>query len=189
VIGKVNVPCFLPVSFFPTALGTRTATLRIVTNDPTQATIDIQLTGVGTPALPAPPLPPPSSFTDVSGLWGNPAEPGWALGISHHKFSPATNVLPTDGLVAYWTTFDTTGQPVWFVLRDGTWTDSLNYTGGVIHRFTGSPFTGPYLQSQLTDTVVGSGSLTFTDSNTGTLNFTINGFAGSKPITKNPFNF
>jgi hypothetical protein len=187
ILNPQNVPCQLAVHFTPTALGTRTAIMRITSNDPTQPVFDLPLTGVGTPAIAAPAPPPPMGFTDITGLWGVATEPGWALSIYHHALA-ILGPSATDAVIAFWETYDTTGQAVWFELKDGRWSDQFTYTGNV-HRFTGSPFTGPYVQSQLVDTIVGTATLHFTDGNTGTLNFSINGFTGVKSITRNPFAF
>lgn len=186
ILNPANLPCQLPLTFAPTTTGVRVATLRITTNDPGRPTIDIPLTGVGTPAVITPP-PPVVSFADVSGIWGTPGETGWALAIAHNKLGTATSA-PSDAVLAWWESFDTTGQPIWFQLRDGQWPDAQTWTGNV-HRYTGSPFTGPYAQGQRVDTIVGTATLNFTSTGTGTLTFTINGFGGTKTMTRNPFVF
>ena len=175
--------CGLGINFVPTGEGLRTATIHLVTNDPANPVIDIQLSGVGTPAPTPAPTPTPTpvvSADDFTDLWGSAAgEQDWNLSINHHKAT-------TDALVAVWHTHDVDGSDMWLELKDGHWTDGLTFTGN-LHRLRGTPFSLPDDPNQFTDTVVGTATLTFTDAANGTLSYTVNGITGSKPISRVTF--
>jgi hypothetical protein len=126
--------------------------------------------------------PPVASFADFTGLWGTATEPGWSLGITHHKFATLT-AAATDGLVAFWHTFDATGLDMWLELKNGHWTDALTYTG-TLYRSSGTPFSLPFDPAQSVDVVAGSGTLVFTDQTHGTFSYYVGGTAGSKTITR-----
>jgi len=171
--------CGLGLNFVPTGEGLRTATLHIVSNDPANPVIDIELSGEGTPA-PPPPTPTPTpvvSAADFTDLWGSAAgEQDWNLSVNHHKAT-------TDALVAVWHTHDVDGSDMWLELKDGHWTDALTFTGN-LHRLKGTPFSLPDDPNRFTDTVVGTATLTFADAANGTLSYTVNGITGSKPISR-----
>jgi hypothetical protein len=171
--------CNLGINFAPTAAGTRTATLRITTNDPLRPVVDIALSGVATAGPTPTPTPAPTpiaSSADFTDLWGAAAEADWSLSINHHKAT-------TDALVAVWHTHDVDGSDMWLELKDGHWTDGLTFTGN-LHRLKGTPFSLPDDPNRFTDTVVGTATLTFTDFANGTLSYTVNGITGSKSISR-----
>jgi hypothetical protein len=172
--------CNLGLDFLPTTVGSRSATLRITSNDPVRPNVDIALSGEGTPgATPPPPPPPPPpivSDADFSDLWGSPGQTDWSLEITHHKAT-------TDVLLAFWHTYDVDGRDMWVELKDGHWVDGLTYTGKV-HRSRGAAFSAPDDPNLFIDSIVGTATLSFTDSANGTLTFTVNGTSGSKQITR-----
>jgi hypothetical protein len=171
--------CLLGIDFVPTALGLRTATLRLTTNDPANPVVDIALSGMGTPGVAPPPPPPITSATDFGDLWGNASEPAWTLGITHHKST-------TDLLIAVWHTYDVDGRAIWFELKDGHWVDAMTYTG-TVHQPLGPAFSSPYDPALVVDVVAGTATLTFTDAANGTLSYSVNGISGSRAITRLPF--
>jgi hypothetical protein len=179
LINSSNLPCNLPILFLPTDVGTRTATLRITSNDPAKPVVDIALTGVGTPGAPPAPPPPIVSAADFSDVWTVANEANRSIQITHHKFS-------TDALVAFWHTYDVDGKDMWLELTDGKWTDSLTFTGN-LHRSTGTAFSLPDNAAQDTDVVVGTATFTFTDANNGTFTYDVNGTKGSFAITRFAF--
>jgi len=77
--------------------------------------------------------PPPRPLTDYSGLWWNPLESGW--GLSLHQ-----NALRS--LFGAWFVYGAGGEPEWYTLQGGQWTDSTTWSG-VIYRTTGPFFAGP----------------------------------------------
>lgn len=177
----VNNACQLGINFLPMAVGVRAATLHFTTNDPANPVFDLPLTGTGTLAAPPPPPPPPLivSLADMTDLWGTATEPAWSLSITHHKST-------TDLLVAFWQTYDVNGVATWFELKDGHWVDSLTFTA-TVHQPLGPPFAAPYDPALVSDVVVGTATLSFSDVSNGTFTYTVNGVSASKVITRTPF--
>jgi hypothetical protein len=66
--------------------------------------------------------------TDVTDLWYNPAESGWGLSLVQHG----------DNVFGVWYTYDTDGQPLWFVVPGVQFTSPGNFNGKVYST------TGPY---------------------------------------------
>jgi hypothetical protein len=123
----------------------------------------------------APSSGPAYDFTD---LWWNPNESGWGLNLIQHA----------NGVVfAIWYTYDATGKMTWYHMPNGTWTDSMTYTG-TLYAVAGPAFSNPTFSSSLVKrTAVGTASLTFTSASSGTWSYSIDGVSGSKPITRLSF--
>jgi hypothetical protein len=59
---------------------------------------------------------------------------------------------------------------------------------GTLYRTVGPPIDmSPWDPARVTPIAVGSVSLTFTEANSGTLAYTVDGISGSKPITRQAF--
>jgi photosystem II stability/assembly factor-like uncharacterized protein len=109
--------------------------------------------------------------------WGGDAQNGWGIAINQQYRT----------LFSVWYTYDPAGRTVWYVVPGGTWTAANVFTGPA-YRTTGSPWAGaPYNPAALVAQPVGSVTFTFTDINTGVMSYTIDGVAGSKPISRQPF--
>src|SRR5258708_2919415 len=112
------------------------------------------------------------------GLWLKTpfeSESGWGLNIVHQG-----NIL-----FATWFTYDTDGSGMWLIVSNAPRGNNGSYSG-TLYRTTGpgfnaAPFTsiGP---SNYTE--VGSITLSFSDANTGTMSYTVNGVAQTKPIAR-----
>ena len=181
----LNPTCQINVSFRPSALGVRSASVTVATSDPANPIVTIPLSATGVVAPPPPPPVPAVSAAYFTDLWWNPAEPAWSLNIVHHKPLFVGDVA-SDAVIATWNTFNANATPTWVTLSSGKWTSPLTYTG-VLHQTTGSYFGIPYLPGQAVDSVVGSATLTFTDANNGTLVYTLSGITSSRSITRKPF--
>lgn len=119
----------------------------------------------------------PFPLVDYTDHWWNPQELGWGISIMQHT---------SDRIFAVWFVYDQAGQPVWYTLQPGQWTYSFPvavYTGP-IYKTTGPYFGGPFDVSKMAIAQVGSGTFTFTDSNTGTFSYTVEGISDTKPITR-----
>lgn len=77
--------------------------------------------------------PPPRPLTDYSGLWWNLQESGW--GLSLHQSS-------SHAVFGAWFIYNAEGQPEWYTLQGGRWTDSTTWKG-TVYRTTGPFFAGP----------------------------------------------
>jgi hypothetical protein len=117
--------------------------------------------------------PPTSSY---QGLWLNPDEAGWGMTITQHN----------DMVFSALGTYDQAGQPIWYVMSGCP--ISGNGCTGDIYQFSGG--TSPALPWTGAGNVVarvGTGTLTFTDADNGTLSVVIEGASGSKVITRTVF--
>jgi hypothetical protein len=116
---------------------------------------------------------------NYEGLWWNsPAESeaGWGINFTHQG----------NTIFVTWFTYDLAGKARWLVM-----TSSLTSTGvykGTLFQDTGPPFNSvPFNPTQVRGSAVGTGTLTFTDLNTGTFAYTVNGITQTKSITRQVF--
>ena len=115
---------------------------------------------------------PTFDFTDL--WWSGPSQDGWGLNLVQH---------PSKILFGVWYTYDTSGNRTWFNFSDGSWTQTNVYTG-TLYSVTGPPQSGTFDPSLVRRTPVGSVTLTFTDANNATFNWTVNGASGTKTIAR-----
>ena len=114
---------------------------------------------------------------NYSDIWWTPSESGWGLSIVQG---------PTNLLFAAWFVYDASGKPTWYTLQPGEWTyvgRGSAYTGPV-YKTTGPYFGGPFNPAQVGITQVGTGTLSFRDSGSGTFGYTIDGVTGTKAIVR-----
>ena len=117
---------------------------------------------------------PSSAAPNFGGLWwAAPAgsEPGWALQLTHQG----------DIIVATLSTYDLNGK-AWWVTMAAVKAVPNTYTG-TFFETRGPPLGAPFDPTKVTNTPVGTGTLTFTDSRSGTLTYTLNGVTQTKAIT------
>ncbi len=121
-------------------------------------------------------VPPP--VLNFQGLWyRGEIESGWGVNVAHQG----------DILFVTWFTYDTDGTQMWLVASDVRRTTGNTYTGP-LYRTTGPAFNAvPFNPSQIGVTPVGTVTLSFTDTNNGTFNYTVNGISQSKPIIRQVF--
>lgn len=114
-----------------------------------------------------------ASPSALTGLWGNQSESGWG----------ATLTQQYDVIFVAMYTYDGAGNPVWYVASNcavsgaGCQGDLYKVTGGSMPTVT-------WNGNNKVVTAVGTITLVFTDNDTGTMNYTINGAPGSKAITR-----
>jgi hypothetical protein len=118
-----------------------------------------------------------ASQIDYTDLWWNPAESGWGLNLIQHA---------SRNIFGVWYTYGLDGKRTWYVIPGGTWLNNNTFRGD-IYATTGMPPTQGFDPNRVTRTVVGTGTLTFSDANTGTFAFSINGVTGTKAISRQPF--
>jgi hypothetical protein len=127
-------------------------------------------------------LQPPSGGPQIpvvnySDMWWNPAEPGWGMTITQR---------PSGLLLATWFVQDANGKPIWYTLEPGVWTSESMFVGP-IYRTDGPYFAGAYAPSNLHQTAVGTGTLTFQQFDNGRFTFDVDGVSGIKEITRFAF--
>ena len=107
------------------------------------------------------------SATNYQGLWWatGGAESGWGINFAHQA----------DTIFATWFTYDTSGN-AWWLSMTAIKTANGVYSG-TLYRTNGPAFNSvPFNPMQVTQTPVGSGTLTFTGPATGNFTYTVTGF-------------
>lgn len=117
-----------------------------------------------------------TSPSPLTGLWFNPAEPGWGISITQHGGT----------IFAAWYTYDASGNPLWLVMPDCP--IGGNACTSDLYRVTaGRPLTTAWSGANPQRTIVGTATLSFTDNDHGSLRFTLNGVSGTKAIVRQVF--
>jgi hypothetical protein len=114
--------------------------------------------------------------TDYSGLWGNVSESGWGVALTRQY----------DVMFATVYSYDANGNAKWYVASNCPIVDN-GCRGTLYTVIGGSPLTTTWNGANKVVTDVGTLNLTFTDANTGSMSFTLNGSSSSKSITRQIF--
>lgn len=120
------------------------------------------------------PLPRIASQPNLTGLWSAPGEDGWGLSLSHQG----------EVLFPAWYTYDAAGRPIWFLVSGAARQADGSYLGDV-YRFDGTPFSlinGA--QANQPGVIVGTARFTLLDSGAMRFDYTVNGIAQSKTVTR-----
>jgi hypothetical protein len=116
-----------------------------------------------------------TSDRNVQGLWWavGGTESGWGINFAHQG----------DVIFATWFTYETTGKAWWLSMTANK--ISPNVYAGTLYQTHGPPFNAaPFNPSGVVRTSPGSGLLTFTDANSGQFEYTVNGKAQTKTLTR-----
>ena len=117
------------------------------------------------------------NFTDLWYRAPAESEPGWGVSLTHQS----------DVLFAAWFTYDSTGRGMWVVGSRLERTTGNSFTGP-LYRTTGPAFSAnPWNPAGVVATQVGTATFAFTDSSSGTFNYTVEGITQSKAITRQGF--
>jgi lysyl endopeptidase len=117
--------------------------------------------------------------TNYGGLWWNdPAgsEAGWGINFAHQG----------DIIFATWFTYDQTGSALWMVMTAYKLAEGV-YSGGISTSTGPSYASVPFNPSRVTRAQVGTGTLTFSDPNNGSFEYTVTGITQNKSITHEIF--
>jgi hypothetical protein len=116
---------------------------------------------------------------NFGGLWWNaPArsQSGWGINFAHQG----------DTIVATWFTFGLDGKPLWLVVSAPKTADKVY--SGKLFTGTGPAFNAvPFDPTKVISTEVGTATFTFTDGNSATFSYNVNGIAQTKQITREIF--
>lgn len=115
--------------------------------------------------------------TDFTDLWWNPAESGWGMNLIQH---------PSRNIFGVWYTYRPDRKAIWYVIPGVTWISS-NVFFATVYETSGPAQTGAFDPGRVRVDPVGFVLFTFTDANNGTFAYSIDGIAGTKPITRQPF--
>lgn len=111
-----------------------------------------------------------------TGLWWNENESGWGMSLTQQGSI----------VFAAWYAYDSIGKPIWYVISScpvvGT-----GCTGDIYSVVGGTAPTTTWNGNGKVVTKIGTGAMVFSDMNTGTFNFTLNGIDGKKNITRQIF--
>ena len=109
------------------------------------------------------------------GLWIRASESGWGINFTHQGSL----------LFATWFTYDVDGKGMWLVMSQGTQTGAARFEGD-LYRTTGPGFDSANFTPITTSnyTRVGALTATFSDVNTGSVTYTVNGVTQTKPIAR-----
>jgi hypothetical protein len=128
-----------------------------------------------------PDFAPVHNYQDL--WWAVPAgsEAGWGINLTHQG----------DTIFATWFTYDQDRTPMWLVVTANNISPGI-YSGTQVFRLTGPPFNSVPFPPQgtpggATGISVGTAKFTFTDGNTGTFTYTVNGITQTKNITRELF--
>jgi pseudomonalisin len=117
-----------------------------------------------------------TNYTDM--WWASPAESesGWGINLAHES----------NTIFATWFTYDLTGKAMWLVATASQ--SGPNVYSGDLLRTTGPPFNSvPFNGANVAHTTVGSATFTFSNGNSATFSYTVNGISQVKPITRQIF--
>jgi YVTN family beta-propeller protein len=111
--------------------------------------------------------------------WASPAgtESGWGVNVTHQG----------DTLFVTWFTYGPDGKGMWLVGSSVNRTSEGIYSGP-LYRMIGPPWNASaWNAAAVTPTQVGSVTLSFSDANSGTFAYTVNGISQAKPIERQVF--
>jgi murein DD-endopeptidase MepM/ murein hydrolase activator NlpD len=117
-----------------------------------------------------------ASLTNFQDLWWNPAESGWGINLAHQG----------EILFATWFTYGTGGRGQWLVGPEVRREPTGEYRGR-LYRTTGRPFNLINGAFTTANADVGTVTLTFSDGEHARLDYTLDGIAQSKDITRQVF--
>lgn len=114
--------------------------------------------------------------TPMTGLWWNASESGWGMSLTQQGST----------VFAAWYTYDQSGAPSWLVMSNCAVVGSG--CSGDIYSVSGGSAPGvAWNGAGKVVTKVGSGTLAFTDDDSGTFSYTLNGVSGTKNIARQIF--
>jgi hypothetical protein len=83
--------------------------------------------------------------------------------------------------------YDAAGKPTWFVMPDGQWSNPYGSYTGALYRPHGTPYYAFDSAGFRAGSPVGTATLTFSDLDHATLDYTIDGVSGHKKIMRQLF--
>jgi len=105
--------------------------------------------------------------------WAGVSENGWGLSLVQHG----------NTLAAGWYYYGSAGQPTWTIMAGCNWNTSFTSCTGNLYNSTGA-WLGDYTAASFVQNPVGTATFTFSDTNNGTLQYTVNGVSGTKIISQ-----
>ncbi len=116
------------------------------------------------------------SSNPMSGLWWNANESGWGVNLTQQGAT----------VFAAWYTYDSAGAPAWYVMSSCAVVGS-GCSGEIYNVIGGTPPGVAWNGAGKVVSKAGNGSFAFSDANTGTFSYTLNGATTTKSITRQVF--
>ncbi len=118
---------------------------------------------------------PASPMQDM--WWAGAVENGWGMSVVQHR----------DTLFSVIYAYDAAGKPIWYVIPGGVWNEAKTVFTGPLYLPTGTPYSAYDASKLLVNAPVGNATITFGSASKGTLDYTINGVSGRKPLSRQAF--
>lgn len=134
----------------------------------------------GDPITPPPPPAPVVSAFDATDLWVTAGQDGWGLNLTHHKSG-------SDGVFGVLYVYGSDGRPMWFTIPDGKWDTTTSFKGTVFRTAGPTPAGATFNSALVRATNVGTATVTFSNSTTATIVYSINGQTITKAIGRLAF--
>jgi hypothetical protein len=125
-------------------------------------------------------LGPPANRPDynVGDFWWDEKNGGSSVNL--RQFSSR------DQLAGIWYTYDSGGNPIWFIFNGGSWSGPSIYTAP-LYRARGTPFTATFNPALYGNTEVGVAALVFSNRDNVDFTFTVNGQRTLAKMVRFPF--
>jgi hypothetical protein len=142
--------------------------IRVDDRDLGESTHGIVAIGLGEPGQLA-------SYQDL--WWSGPAESGWGMSVTQHG----------DTIFAVIYAYGADGNPTWFVMPGGRWNAAHSEYSGAIYSPRGTPWSAYDASKLQVGAPVGNATLTFAGVLQAQLDYTANGVAKTKAMTRQLF--
>jgi hypothetical protein len=117
-----------------------------------------------------------TTVSPLTGLWWNANESGWGMSITQRETM----------IFIAWYTYGSDGKPLWYVMSSCP-VVGAGCTGDLYKVTGGTPPGLPWSGTGKIVSKVGTGTLSFSDNDTGVFNYSLNGVAGARNITRQMF--
>jgi hypothetical protein len=109
--------------------------------------------------------------------WAGLGENGWGMSVVQHG----------DRLFTAIYVYDAAGAPTWFVMPGGTWNEARTAFSGLLYSPRGTPYASYDASRLQVGAPRGSARLAFESADSALLAYEIDGVAGTKRISRQPF--
>lgn len=117
-----------------------------------------------------------ANYSDM--WWAGSGENGWGMSIQQH----ASGVQ----FIALYV-YDSAGQPRWYAMPGGNWSNNFTTYSGALYQPTSSPLNMYQSAAFSPGNAVGSATIQFADNRAADLSYVIGGVAGNKRMTRMNF--
>ncbi len=118
----------------------------------------------------------PALAIDYTDWWWNPSQSGHGVNVGQQG----------NTVFIAWFTYDEQGNGMWLVFS-GTLDPTGTIVTGPFYRTTGPALGAPFDPTTVTRTVVGTGTLTFSDAHNAKLDWSVNSKSGTIPLVRQTY--